>query len=95
MITVRNKFDTLLKSSEKHTPNDEYENFVTTHIEATAKCIPFKPRIKCRVPWKSIIVRKKTFLCDNRNPTNMIVWKLMIAQEELDKLYLKEQLEYI
>ena len=27
MTTVRNKFDTVQKTSEKLTPNDEYENF--------------------------------------------------------------------
>ena len=28
--------------TEKRTPNDEYENFVNAHHEATAKCIPTK-----------------------------------------------------
>ena len=36
-------------SSEKHTPNDEYENFATTHKKAAAECIPSKPSAKCRV----------------------------------------------
>ena len=31
-LTLRNKFDA-------HTPNDEYENFVNTHLEAAAECI--------------------------------------------------------
>ena len=26
----------------KDTPNDEYENFVYTHMEAAAKCLPKK-----------------------------------------------------
>ena len=42
MVTARNKFDILQEISERHTLNKEYENFVTTHIEATAKCIPTK-----------------------------------------------------
>ena len=29
MITVRNEFDSLLETSERHTPNEEYENCVT------------------------------------------------------------------
>ena len=58
MVTVRNKFDTLQKTSEGHTPNDEYENFVTTHREVTAECIPTKLRAYCRVPCKSIFVRE-------------------------------------
>ena len=33
MLTVRNKQDTLQETSEKHTPNNEYENFVIAHIE--------------------------------------------------------------
>ena len=42
MVTVRNKFDTLQETSERYTPNDEYENFVTAHIDTAAKCIPTK-----------------------------------------------------
>ena len=30
MVTVRNEFDSLQETSERHSPNDEYENFVTT-----------------------------------------------------------------
>ena len=30
--------------SERHTPKDEYENFVTVFIEVAAECIPTKPR---------------------------------------------------
>ena len=70
MITVRNKFDIIQKASERHAPNDEYENL--THIKAATKCIPSKPRAKCvcarACPWKSIAVRerqdniKKSFL---------------------------------
>ena len=41
-VTVRNKFDTLQKTSERHILNDKYENFVITYIE----CIPIKPRTK-------------------------------------------------
>ena len=41
-VTVRNKFGTLKETSERHIPNDEYENFVTTHIKTAAKCLPKK-----------------------------------------------------
>ena len=48
---VRNKFDTLQETSERHTLNHKYENFVTNRIEAAAaECTPTKPRAKCRVP---------------------------------------------
>ena len=50
--------DTFQETSERHTPN-EYENVVTAHIEAAAKCIPTKPRGKCRVPWEAIAIREK------------------------------------
>ena len=36
-ITVRNKFDTLQETDANHTSNGEFENFITTHIEAAAK----------------------------------------------------------
>ena len=32
MTTVRNKFDSLQETSETHTSNDEYENFVTSYL---------------------------------------------------------------
>ena len=57
--TVINKYDTLQEISERHTPNNEYENFLDAHTEAIAECKPTIPRAKCRVPWKSIAVREK------------------------------------
>ena len=52
-VTVRNKFDTIWEISKWYTPNDEYENFYTTHIETVAVCIPTKPRAKYKVRWES------------------------------------------
>ena len=41
MISVRIKFDTLQETFERRQIlNDEYENFVTAHIEVSAKCLP-------------------------------------------------------
>ena len=57
-LTVRNKFDTLQKTCERHSSNDEYENFLTFYIEAAVECIPPKPRAKCRVSRESLAVRK-------------------------------------
>ena len=61
MVTVRNKFDILQETSETHTPNNKYENFITNHMQAAAvaECIWTKPRAKCRVTWESLVVRKK------------------------------------
>ena len=58
MLTVRNEFDILQDISEIHTPNDEYENFVTAHMEAAAECIQSKLRAKCGVPWEPLVIRK-------------------------------------
>ena len=58
-ITLRNRFDTLHEKTETHTPNDEYENFVKAHLEAAAECIPTKKRVKPRVPWETLAVKKK------------------------------------
>ena len=33
-------------TSERHTPNDKYENFVTAHLEAASECIPVKSKVK-------------------------------------------------
>ena len=59
-LTLRNNFDALQEISETLTLNDEYENFVNALLEAAAKCIPTKQRAKCRVPWETSLVRKKS-----------------------------------
>ena len=58
-VIMSNKFDTHQDTSERHSSNEEYENFVTTHKEAAFECITTKPRAKCRIPWKSIAIREK------------------------------------
>ena len=88
-VTVRNKFNALKKKSKGHTPNDEYESFFTAHREAAAKCIPTKPRIKCRDPWESIAIREKwdsikiASLLGIRNPTNANAPKPEKAKREV------------
>ena len=46
-ITERDEFYTLKETSERHTPKDEYENFVSTHIETTVQRKTTKLRVKC------------------------------------------------
>ena len=81
MITLINKFDIFQETPEKHTLNDEYENFVTAHIQAAGKCIQIKPKAKCRVLSKVIAIRekqdnvKKPPLLNKRNPINANVQK--------------------
>ena len=58
-LTRRNKFDAIQEISEALTPNDEYENFVNAYFEAEAECIPTIQRVKPRVPWVTLAVRKK------------------------------------
>ena len=58
-VTVRNKFDTLHETPERHTPNDEYESFV---METAEDCIPTKPKVKCKVPWESLVGNYKITL---------------------------------
>ena len=57
VLELRNRFETLQEKTEKSTPNDEYENFVNTHLEAAAKYIPTKLKTKYRVPWETLAVR--------------------------------------
>ena len=47
-ITLRNKFNALQDISETLTTNDEYENFINSHMEVTAECIPTKLKAKNR-----------------------------------------------
>ena len=42
-ITVKIKFDALIETSEKVSPNKQYENIATTFIEAAAESIQSKP----------------------------------------------------
>ena len=51
MLAVRNKFDSLQEIFERHSMNDEFENFIFALGEDAAECIPAKPRATCRVPW--------------------------------------------
>ena len=85
---------------QKHTPNDKYENFINTHLEVAAECIPTKQKAKPRVPWETLVAREKcadmkvASKCNRKNPTNTNALKLKKAQNELAKIYLKEQTEY-
>ena len=84
MLTIRNKCDAQQKT-ETHTPNDEYENFITPHLESAAKCIPAKQRAKPRVPWETLAVRKKrtdlkiASLHNRKNTTNINTQELKKA----------------
>ena len=93
MVTVKNKSVTIQETFKRHTPNEKYENFVTTHMEeAAAECIPIKPT----ATWESLVGRKKqeknfkVSLLKKRNLTNAMQ-KLKKAQGELANTYQKEQ----
>ena len=60
-VNVKNKFDFIEETSKRHTPNNEYENFATAQLEATVEYIPTKSRVKCWVPWESLLVRKERY----------------------------------
>ena len=101
VLELRNRFETLQEKTEKGTPNDKYENFVNTHLEEAAKCIPTKPRTKYKVPWETVVVREKRAHVKTasksyrKNPTHTNARKLKKAQYQLAGIYLKEQTEYI
>ena len=65
------------------------------------KRVATKQRVKPRIPWETLAVRKKradvttASKCNGRNLTNINALKLKKAQNELAKMYLKEQTEYI
>ena len=52
------KFDALQEKTETHTLNDEYENFLNAHLEASVEYIPTKQKTKPRVPWETSVVRE-------------------------------------
>ena len=88
-ITLRNKFDALQGMSETLTPNDEYENFVYTHMQAATECVLTKLLAKHKVPSKTLAVKKKrddmktASLCNKGNPTNVNAQKHKKAQSVL------------
>ena len=97
VLELRNRFETLQEKTEKGTPNDEYENFVNTHLEVAAMYIPTKPRSEYRVPWETVAVREKRAHVKTasksyrKNPTHTNARKLKKAQYQLAGIYLKEQ----
>ena len=101
VLALRNKFNALQEKTEIRTLNDEYENYVNAHLEAAAKYIPTKLRIKSRFPWETLAVREKradvktASKCYRKNPTNTNARKLKKAQNKLASIYLKVQTEYI
>ena len=51
------KQDTLEDAtSERHTPNDKYQKFVTAHLEAAAECISNKPITKSSPSKRKVIL---------------------------------------
>ena len=91
ILELRNWFKTQQEKTEKRTPNDEYENFVNTHLEAAANCIPTKPRTKYRVPWETLAVTEKradvktASKCYRKNPTNTNALKLKKGTKWISK----------
>ena len=80
MVTIKNKFDILQETPERHSPNDEYENFVTAHIEAVAECMP----TKCKVPWESIAWQTVNEVSGNKGTFRVKV-KAARQEERLQK----------
>ena len=101
VLELRNRFEKLQEKTEKSTPNDEYENFLNSHLEAAAKCIPTKLKTKYRVPWETLAVREKRALVKTasknyrKNPRNTNALKLKTTQYQLAGIYIKEQTECI
>ena len=69
VLELRIRFEALQEKTEKSTPNDEYEYFVNSHLEAAAKCIPTKLKTKYRVPWETLEVREKRALVKTASKT--------------------------
>ena len=70
VITLRNKFDAPQEISETLTPNDKYENFSNVLMEAAAKFIPAKLRVK-QSSLEDINSLEKNITLDNKtNLTN-------------------------
>ena len=87
MLTVRKKFDTLQEISERHTTNDEHENFIITHIDTTTKYIPTKPKAKCKISWKSIVKEQQEYI---QGQINKIRNSVENVQSQLhDRQYMK------
>ena len=87
-LTLRNKFNALQEISETSTLNDKYANFVNTHIEVATECIPTKQRAKPRVPWETLVVRKKSMQMRKPYPYAIGETQLILTLRNLIKLKL-------
>ena len=58
-VTERNKFDTLQVTPERLTPNDEYVNFVSGHLETASECKLPTLKAKSSGSWQLKAVMKK------------------------------------
>ena len=98
---VKNRLSALQADDEFTTANSTYENFVRSHHEAAAKCIPVKPKIKSRVPWESKqVIEKRVCLKKASNlkrtkPTKSNMAKFKKAQKDLVETYVSEQRLYV
>jgi len=84
-----------------NSPDEEYDNFIIAHREASEKFIPLKPRIRRRVPWDSAIIDeqrkiiKQTARRRQCQPTNNNIASFNQAKEDMVKLYNSEMKDYI
>ena len=63
MVTVRNKFNTIQKTSERlRMTNIKVFNCIEV---LTAESIPTKPKAKCKVPWESLELGKQEIMEKN------------------------------
>ena len=93
-LALRNKYDSLQQQTETHTPNEEYDNFINTHLEVAAEFIQTK-QSKYRVRWETLAVREKradmktTSKRNRKNPNNTNALKLEKTQNKLANIYQK------
>ncbi len=82
-VTARNKIDSLQKTPERLTRDDEYENISTTYIEAAVKCIP---KVSSNYKKKTRDHMKKSILIYNRKPVNGSAMKLRKNKLNISKV---------
>ena len=100
-IEVRNRFNALQEKYTEPSPNEEYENFIAAHQEATKNIIPERPKLKQRVPWETEAVMekrnelKKAAEAKRKNATRGNIKHYNKTQKELSHTYEREQQMYV
>ena len=99
--SVQNRFETLQQQNIENDTNLAYQNITLAHKAAAAENIPVIHTSKRPAPWHSKLIEEKrknvinASKVNRQNPSDQNKESIKVAQEALDKEYIKEKEKYI